>query len=317
MRNGRQSQHGVSLLLFLLVVVGFFSTIALSALNKSNGRAAQERKTEQALQQAKEALIGDAVANATLPGRLRCPERLSVSAPIEGQAQNSCTSPAARIGRFPWNSLHLDQLTDGAGEALWYAVSPGFSAPPINSNTLGQLQLDGTPNAAVAIIFAPGSPLPAQTRTQASPTNPPQEGNYLDLGNSGGSAFISKGPSESFNDRIVVITQSDLFNAVNKRALGELRGLDDQDPDLPIRGLRSYYKANGQFPWADGNNDGLADLNVSTGRLPYNNLVLDSWLGNNGWPALANYTRLSANSAQISIGSSTLKVVPCPALPCP
>lgn len=317
MKNWPKSQSGVSLLLFLLVIVVFFSTIALTALNNAKGRAAQDRKTERALQLAKEALIGDAVANATLPGRLRCPERLSIASPTEGQAQGSCNTPVTRIGRFPWNSLHLEQLTDGAGEPLWYAVSPGFSAAPINSATAGQLQLNGTSNAAVAIIFAPGPPLAGQARRLASPADPPQEENYLDLGNAGGPAFVSTGPTDSFNDRIIVITHADLFNAVNKRILAELRGLDDQAPNLPIRGLRSYYKLNGQFPWADSNSDGLSDLNATAGKLPYNELLLDPWLGTNGWPALTNYMRLSANSAQLSIGSSSLKVIPCPALPCP
>lgn len=316
MANARHSQKGVSLLLFLLVTLGFFSTIALSALNSANGRAARELKTALALQQAKEALIGDAVANITSPGRLRCPERLSIVAPIEGQAQGTCSTPATRIGRFPWNSLHLDRLIDGTGEPLWYAISPGFSASPINSNTIGQLQLDGIPNTAVAIIFAPGTPLPGQTRSAISPATPPLETDYLDLGNAGGPAFVSSGPAASFNDRILVITQSDLFKVLNMRVLAELRGLDDQAPNLPIRGLRKYIHDFGA-PWADGNGDGLSDLNVATGKPPYNNLILDSWLSSNGWPALVSYTRLSAVSAQISIGSSTLKVVPCPALPCP
>jgi len=313
----RSSQGGVALLLLLLVAFGFFSIVALSALNNANGRAAQQRKTELALQLAKDALIGDAVANATLPGRLRCPERISVVSPIEGQAQTSCTTLTTRIGRFPWKSLHLDRLTDSTGEPLWYAVSPGFSSAPINSNTLGQLQLDSTPNAAVAIIFAPGPPLPGQSRSPASPTNPPQAADYLDLGNAGGSAFVSTGPASNFNDQITVITQSDLFNALNKRVLAELRGLDDQAPNLPIRGLRDFYKINGQFPWADSDGDGYANTNVSTNKLPFNELSLDAWLGANNWLPLVTYTRISANSAQLSLGTSTMKVAPCLALPCP
>ncbi|HJV92471.1 MAG TPA: hypothetical protein VJ572_03295 [Azonexus sp.] len=317
MKGLPRPQRGVALLLFLLVAFGFFSIVALSALNSSSGRAAQQRKTELALQQAKEALIGDAVANATRPGRLRCPEHLSVGSPIEGQAQTSCTTLATRIGRFPWNSLHLDRLTDSTGEPLWYAVSPGFSSPPINSNTLGQLQLDSTPNAAVAIIFAPGPPLPGQSRSPASPTNPPQAADYLDLGNAGGSAFVSTGLASNFNDQIAVITQSDLFNALNKRVLAELRGLDDQAPNLPIRGLRDFYKINGQFPWADSDADGYANANVSTNKLPFNELSLDDWLSTNNWLPLVTYTRVSANAAQLKLGISTLKVVPCLALPCP
>jgi len=319
MEGSRRPQRGVALLLFLFLLFGIGTATALAALNSTRARLEQERQTQLALQQAKEALIGNAAANATLPGRLLCPERLSVTSPIEGQAQSSCTTTATRIGRFPWKSLRLEQLADGTGEPLWYAISPGFSSLPINSNTSGQLQVDGLPNAAVAIIIAPGPPLTGQSRTPVGPTTLPQASDYLDLGNAGGSAFVSTGPTFTFNDRIAVITQSDLFKAVNTRVLAELRGLDDQGINLPNRGLRSYYNEKGMFPWADGNSDGLADLNVTSGKLPYNDpdLILDSWLGDNGWPALTNYTRLSVKSAQISIGSSTLKVVPCQALPCP
>lgn len=317
MKAPRSAQRGVALLLFLLIAFGIFSIVALSALNSSNGSAAQQRKTELALQQAKEALIGDAVSNQTLPGRLRCPEQLSVGSPIEGQAQTSCTTLASQVGRLPWKSLHLDRLTDSTGEPLWYAVSPGFASTPINSNTLGQLQLDSRPNSAVAIIFAPGPPLPGQTRSPPSPTDPPQKIDYLDLGNAGGSAFVSSGPAPNFNDQIVVITQSDLLNALHKRVLAELRGLDDQAPNLPVRGLRNFYKTYGEFPWADSDGDGYANANISTNKLPFNELSLDAWLGANNWLPLVTYTRVSANAAQLSLGTSTMKIAPCLALPCP
>jgi len=316
MVHAKRVQHGVALLLFLLVVFGIAATFSLSALNQNAFRLEQESRTEQALNLAKEALIGDAVAS-TIPGRLRCPESISIANPIEGQAQGSCTTAASRIGRFPWKTLRLDTLRDGTGEPLWYALSPGFSAAPINSNTLGQLQVDGRPNAAVAVIVAPGVPLSGQSRTAVTPANPPQVSQYLDLTNSGGSAFVSSGPVGTINDRFVIITQAELFKAVNTRVLAELRGLDDQAPNLPVRGLRNYHNLYGTFPWADNDGDGFADANIATGRLPFNELSLDAWLTTNNWLPLVSYTRISANSAQLSIGTSIMKAVPCPALPCP
>lgn len=300
----------------LFVIFGAMTSYALWHLNQGNLRGDKQRKTQEVLQQAKEALIGDAVASST-PGRLRCPEKLSLTAPIEGQAQSSCATPSSRIGRFPWRTLRLERLADGDGEPLWYALSPGFSTAPINhAVSVGQIQLNAQPNAAVAIIIAPGVQLAGQIRGPVSPSTPPLEVNYLDLGNAGGTNFISTGPAASFNDHIIVITHADLFKAINARVLAEIRGLDDQAPNLPIRGLRNYYNTYGTFPWADSNNDGDEDSGIASARLPYNELSLDAWLSANQWLPLVSYVRTSSSAAEIGIGTSVLKVTPCPALPC-
>lgn len=322
----RHSQRGASLLLLLFLVTGIGASIFLSAWNNSRAQQERQRQTSIALQTAKEALIGDAATyrqpsnGMPKPARLRCPELLSAGSPTEGQAKTSCTTQASLLGRFPWNTLKTERLVDGDGEPLWYAVSPGFSSSPINSSTQGQLQVDGTPNAAVAIIIAPGAPLPGQSRSLPSAANPPQPGNYLDLTNAMGAAFITNAPASTFNDRVIVITQSELFAAANKVVLAEVRGLDDQAPGLPINGLRRYYQDNGQFPWAAPIGGGSAIPNQIAGGLPFNDLFFTGslpWLTANNWLAQIGYTRISANSAQINIGSTVMKVVPCTALPCP
>lgn len=322
MVKNQNSQRGAALLLFLFLALGVGATLFLSAWNINRAHQERERKTLLALQQAKEALIGDAAvykSSSTLPGHLRCPEVLSAGSPVEGQAQSSCASTASRLGRFPWRTLKTDNLVDGDGEPLWYALSTGFSSKPINNNSIGQIQVDGIPNAAVAIIIAPGAPLSSQNRSQPSASNPPQPTDYLDLGNAAGSAFISNGPPASFNDRVITISHAELFRAVNARVLAEIRGLDDTG--LPVNGLRRYYNDNGQFPWAALPGGGPAIPNTATGGLPINDLTFDSntlgWLNDNNWPSRVTYTRLSANTAQISIGSSVMKVLPCTALPCP
>lgn len=309
-------QEGVSLILLLLVIFGFAATFGLAMINQNSQRFAQERKTDLALRQAKEALIGSAVTG-TLPGRLRCPEILSISSPIAGQAQNSCSTSSSRLGRFPWRTLDMEPLYDGSGELLWYVLSPGFSVKPINSDTIGTLQVDGQANAAVAAIIAPGPPLGGQTRGSPSPATPPLAANYLDLVNSGGTALVSKGPAADLNDRILVITQAELFKAVNLRVLAEIRGLDDQGTNPPIRGLRNYHGLYATFPWADTDGDGYANAGSSLGRIPFNEISLDAWIADNNWYPLVSYNRMSANSAKIGIGTSTLDVVPCSALPCP
>lgn len=122
--------------------------------------------------------------------------------------------PPTIIGRLPWKTLGLAPLKDGDGECLWLVVSslhgrirqspPPASPPapyphPINGDTLGQLDIvvaNGSPalvsllNAPhqrpLAIVFAPGSPLPGQNRSPSTVDEVTQCGgnyevrNYLD-----------------------------------------------------------------------------------------------------------------------------------------
>jgi type II secretory pathway pseudopilin PulG len=313
----RHKQRGVALLLLLFLAFGLGTTIALSAWNSSRTQSKREQATEAALQLAKEALIGAAIADDSQPGILKCPEDLAKLA-TEGQAQTSCSAAGSlRLGRFPWKTLMVDRLVDGFGEPLWYAVSQNFTKPPVNTTTIGDLQVDGIANAAIAVIVAPGPPLPGQIRSMPSMASPPQPINYLDLSNAGGLSFTSKGPVGSLNDRIITITATELSNALKARALAEIRGVDDL-----TGGLRRYYNDHGnQFPWADTNGDGVADVGQMIGSPPRKDLTFDtktkSWLTGNNWFSLVNYSRLSANSAQVSIGSLVLKVQPCTQAPCP
>ncbi len=310
MKVSMREQRGIALLLFLLIAFVLGSTLFVAGMSTSRQRLTRDQITQGALQQARDALIGDAAnykGSAYLPGRLRCPEQLSVSSPIEGQAQSSCGTTATRTGRFPWWSLKLDKLVDGYGEPLWFAVSPGFSTAPINSATPGQITVDGNANAAVALIIAPGPPLPGQNRSPPNAANPPQPGDYLELGNALGGPFATTGQAAGFNDKVLVVTQADLFRTVNQRVLAEIRGLDDQDPNLPAFGLRAYYNSHGgQFP---PNGTPMSSLSYDG--------ITSAWLSANNWFTQINYNQTSTTSAKISIGSSSMSIIPCTVLPCP
>lgn len=307
-----RSQHGVSLLLFLFIVLSLSATLFITSLSSDTANLALDRRTEEALAAAKEALIGRAARDDNRPGSLPCPDT-NGDGIAESFVGNNCP---AYIGRFPYKTLKTGELRDASGELLWYVLSPSLrdhsSASPINPNTPVTLTLDTIPPIPyiAAIIIAPGPPLPGQN---GRPSN--QISDYLDGSNADGNTNYVSGPATAaFNDKSIALLKSELFSTVSRRALGEIRGPDDQAPFFPNKGLRAYGVP---FPWADNDSDGAADPNTLTGKLPYNDLALDSWLNDNGWSALVNYTLLSANSAQISIGSATLKVVPCPALPCP
>jgi hypothetical protein len=113
------------------------------------------------------------------------------------------------VGRFPWRTLGTAPLRDGHGECLWLIVSslhsriqratPAPVLPPMNWDTLGQLDiviangtnalnsaLTGVHDRPVAIIYAPGPPLPGQDRGPSATDDVTQCGgnynaaNYLD-----------------------------------------------------------------------------------------------------------------------------------------
>jgi hypothetical protein len=110
-------------------------------------------------------------------------------------------------------------------------VSPGWaytsSNTTINSNSLGQLSVDGIAgtdaDTVVALIIAPGRAIqvPASANcaawNQTRPVSgPPDLRNYLECQNatSGTSSFVTMGPSGSFNDQLVRITKADVMPGI-------------------------------------------------------------------------------------------------------
>ncbi len=182
------------------------------------------------LAQAKKALLARATVDATLPGSLPCPDLVThitgTNVPDDGIADLfagiNCPS---YVGRLPWRTLGLADLRDPDGERLWYALSPNFrdyaSQVLINDATAGMLSISGasTLNNVVAIVFAPGAPLGAQSRSGTANQN--NVVNYLEGANaSGGTAFVSQPPDANLNDRLVAITVADLLLSVERRVAG-------------------------------------------------------------------------------------------------
>ncbi len=190
LKNNISHQHGQALLILLAIL-----TIAISAaiygLAGPSGRAVERDKiTAAALAQAKAALIGYAVgvsnfAGGERPGDLPCPDTNDSGAP----GTPNCSTQALRIGRLPWKTLGLDDLRDGDGERLWYAVSDNFknnartacaspgAAGCLNSDARGTITVRNsagtvihnganpnayTPSGVIAVIFAPGAILQRQ-----------------------------------------------------------------------------------------------------------------------------------------------------------
>lgn len=170
--------------------------------------ARRERQTQEALVQAREALIGYALKYREsqpdrMYGYLPLPDlgtsrNNNVGCLLEGCDANTFTGIAfdangigpSVIGRFPWRTLGTEPLRDGHSECLWLIVSSLHSRihassppylPPMNWDTPGQFDIVvanggaalvsalASPHARpVAVIFSPGPPLAGQNRNPSA-----------------------------------------------------------------------------------------------------------------------------------------------------
>ena len=264
------AQRGAALLIMLAIIATGASWMMVSALNTASNRTTLNRQdAAKRLAEAKHALVGWVVRQAIQagednPGRLPCPEAAAfIGTANEGIAAGNCTLPA--VGRLPWRTLGMPKLLDPAGEPLWYIVSPGWALPTatstlsINSDSLGQLTLDGAANTTVALIVAPGPALNVQAsagcaaRAQARNALAPDYRDYLECENAASPAdtsFATRGPTASFNDQVLAVTTRDLLpgleGAIAKRIEREIV------PQLQsvYAGAFNVPAANPVFPYA-------------------------------------------------------------------
>jgi hypothetical protein len=215
------------------------------------------------------------------PGALPCPDIVHDGTEAE-EGDSDCvaagfSSTSNLIGRIPWKTLGIDDLRDASGERLWYALAHNFrklsGTTIINSDTQAcdtpacdtpvlcpsQLAVIGTAPASnvVAIVFAPGQALdlgqvggPLQNRP-ADHTDPAYNNpiNYLenfDLNCNGDGRhyrFTTNAiPVDTFNDRLLVITQADLMAAVEPVVAARI------ERDIkPL--LQDYFNKWGAYPF--------------------------------------------------------------------
>jgi len=237
----RRLQRGAALLVLLAVLVlgaSWFLVSRLDALSAGIFTPSNRNHNALVLSQAKQALIGYVAMNAAQsgennPGRFPCPEGAAlvgtsaegISAPYVGPPS---APTCATVGRLPWRTLGLDKLVDSSAEPLWYVVSPGWQLVTsattllINSNTIGQLNVDGQANAAVALIIAPGAAMnvlasagcTARNQARSAPSPAMDARDYIECFNTGTSTFAATGATTSFNDQVVRITVADVMPAI-------------------------------------------------------------------------------------------------------
>lgn len=313
-------QQGYALIVLVALLATATLPLTARMIDNTDPQQAREQISDAALAQAKDTLIGYAITYAeTHPsspqvlGYLPCPDSAG-TAEIggEGGASGNCGAlNTSAIGRLPWKTLNIPPLRDGYGECLWYAVSGTYKNNPktglMNWDTAGQLQvyatngttpLTSTDNLAVAVIFAPGPAIPGQNRNG---TAAPMCGgnysaaNYLDRAgcpgancrdNTSASGPYYSGPVRDrtgnpvLNDRIVFITQQDIWNAIKKRRdfLDTLDTMTRRTAECIAKfGTTNNAPANRSLPWpapltlsdyTDNTRYNDAD-NLLAGRVPY------------------------------------------------
>ena len=289
LQAGRFAYQSGQALLILIVMLSIATMLLVYGSTTEIERAIKaDHRARHALEQARQALIGRAVADATRPGSLPCPDT-DDDGSADLFAGSACPS---YIGRLPWRTLGVGDLRDQHGERLWYALSPAFrdhpAAPPLNTDTRGALTVYSNSEAtvlapdAIAVVFAPGFAMKGQVRddtvelcaaTGKAVARRRCPSNYLDAAGGGNNAkadgpFIAGATADGYNDRLAMIVAADLMPLVERRVAIELRNA--------LLAYRSQA-ACACYPWADAAGNGDSGAGVNRGRVPVRNVLPHAW----------------------------------------
>lgn len=226
-RHGHRGFATIAVLTMLIVASLYSITARLNFAATSAPHVRQARSID-TLSQAKAALIAFAAENVNRPGGLPCPDRNG-----DGESELSCDRPEQRTGWFPWQTLKTGDLRDASGAKLWYAVAGSFRNDPnvaINSLTPGEFEVvqsaaTGKQRIAtdlVAVVIAPGAPLPGQSRAEAGQNRIDAwlEGENVRVGQQ---TFESSPASATFNDTVLSLSHAELFNVVDRVVASRIR----------------------------------------------------------------------------------------------
>jgi Tfp pilus assembly protein PilE len=334
-----RKQNGVALLVFMLIVAMVTVACVYSKYNNSMLSIDRDKKTSIALQKAKEALIYYSLNNGYLnpsstclsntncsrPGDLPCPDINNT-----GKAGLACgnvvgNNQASRLNRLPWKTLGLEDLSDGYGERLWYAVSNNYKyntrTRPLNSDTIGTITIRDasgkvlydatTGGGVVAVIFSAGNVITrqdgyVQNRNIAGENT---ANNYLDIAKGEDNGVFADSSLDGFimgpvkdsqgniilNDRLVVITRDEMAAAMESYVLTQVRSE-----------LLSYYNTKFYYPYPAAFSDSTCIVstgaNISSGcnsdsskyegRIPVSNIDQSG----SSWMSTSNLKGLRASN---------------------
>lgn len=290
MRRGRRQrggERGAALILMMLILVLGVTAVLVRELTARSREGTRAVATARVLAEAKEALLGYATTfDATNPaqyGFLPCPDTDTAGGFAEGEAHATC-GPRYRnaLGRLPWRTLGVEPARQSLGECLWYVVSgtwkaAGAAAPErLNPDSNGQLRVlaaDGSTVVAgalpaerpVAVIIAPGAPVPGQLRTALGGGVEQCGGSYAaaryldaDAGSGISNATLSAAADaiddviaggigrDDFNDQLVYVTRAEIEARLMARA--DVQAALGALGDAVARCLADYGRRNAGGP---------------------------------------------------------------------
>lgn len=267
-------QRGMILMALLACLIAVSLGMLLTSLTPGEPTSQRNLQSARVLGEVKRVLLGRAAMDASLPGSLPCPDSNG-----DGSADllvgNDCPS---YLGRLPYKTLGIPEPLDGTGETLWYALSRRFrddNSNNLNSDSSGDLNLNGLRNVSglAAVLFAPGSALPGQSRGSTQPTACQTSGsilveslcaaNYLEGSNASlntrttpNQQFLWQVTDAHFNDQILPILGREIVELTGKRMLRELKNCLDSYATAsssrypwaaPVQDVTSYRATTGQY----------------------------------------------------------------------
>jgi hypothetical protein len=309
----RRRARGFAMIAMVTMVALISSYLLASVLTRTSTevRLDNDQRTQQALKEAKTALIAYAASQAWTgnsatdqPGSLPCPAANEL-----GTSAGSCSTASTRIGRLPWKTIGASELRDGSGNILWYALSANFRNAPgstvINSDTAGTLTITGSSPASnlVAVIIAPGSPVSGQIRNSSSSVDTYLEGSNASNSDSFVTASIS---SDTFNDQIIPVTQGDLMAVVEPAVAARIER--DIKPYLTTYATQwsGAYPFPATFPQGSASQSSYSgSTSTSYGLLPITDAASYSWSTGTGSVALLGGKAASVSSVSCSNVAAT------------
>lgn len=253
------NQKGLVLLALVIVIMLAFVTYSLSDLSITQVHMDKSENTLVTLKEAKQAVINYAVTYSDRGvdndyGVFPHPETIK-NGDYGNMPGNVGTKNTNVIGWFPWRALDLPALNDESGTCLFYAVSGTYKlggtvqADMINEDSIGMFQIvDDSLNIlqganiedrVVALVIAPGGPLPGQVRNPLVPESNCGDdygniGAYLEGDGVTDNSFVSAvadtvdffihatetsdEEAVAYNDKFLTITRDEVWKAIVNRS---------------------------------------------------------------------------------------------------
>ncbi len=333
--SGPRPQYGAAMIIMMLIIVLGLIGLFTYRLDRKAPEQKADRQTALALAQAKEALLGNAAANAD-PGTLPCPSMdgkkgRANTVTVGGVHGIRCgsTTIKSNFGWLPWYTLHLGDLREGSKNLLWYMLGSGYvdkgsySPPPrptspltvtvitvdINPSDFSETVLSSvTYTDIAAVVLAPGAPLQGQNRSGTAETDSSYFPQYFEGAvDSAADTITIKVEKQhnyakiKYNDQFVLIA--------GKEVLDRSTPLVSQSVAVE---LENYYKTSGAFPssssWIPSSSDWVGNGKFVPWITPVGAVMPITYTNTSSDPTKCNGSCVASADIQFDVCASVYAV---------